>query len=445
MLTPQCVPTYPPGTRRGLLDAYNAMFALVDCNNFFVSCERVRNPQLEGRPVIVLSNNDGCAVALSNEAKALGIKRGDPLFKVKHIVERNGVVALSGDHHFYAAVSHKVMDSLAELDLGLEVYSVDEAYLKLPTELGDLAEFGRYVGQKVRQDTGVPVSIGIASTRTLAKVAARFAKKYPGYLGCCLIDNEQRRLKALGLTDITDVWGIGRRLAPKLRLEGIYSALDFATLPRNTVNKLYGVTGERTWRELNGEPCIGHTKEETAKSIMASRSFEHDIYTLAELEQVICVFAGIIGKKLRRQEGFATEVGVFIGTNRFNTNRPQYYKSAVIPLEEATNFTPHLAGTARQVLRSVWRQGYGYKRAGVFVPKVIPAAAVQRGLFDDPRLADKRKRLMRVADTLSGHNPGSPPVRIAAMGDGLRPFVRSSAPGGEQMPHVGEDSLPFGF
>lgn len=417
------------------------MFALIDCNNFFVSCERVRNPSIERQPVIVLSNNDGCAVALSNEAKALGIKRGDPLFKIKGIVERHRVVTLSGDHRFYSALSRKVMDSLAELDLNLEVYSVDEAYLQLTPELGDPAEFGRYIVHKIRMETGIPVSVGIASTRTLAKVAARFAKKYQGYKGCCLIANEEQRVKALELTDISDVWGIGRRLGPKLRLEGICSALDFASLPRHSVVRLCSMPGERTWRELNGEPCIQHSTDDTSKSIMVSRTFEHDIYSLIELDQAICVFATMIGTKLRRQNCFASELGIFVATNRFRTNTYQYKKSAVKPLEEASNFTPLLASTARQLLRQLWRAGYGFKRAGVFVPKVIPSAAVQRGLFDNPDLTDKRRRLMRVADTLSGRSPGSPPVCIAAMGNGLRPLVRTSAPDARQIPPIGTSAF----
>ncbi|MCM1004715.1 MAG: Y-family DNA polymerase [Prevotella sp.] len=427
------------------------MFALIDCNNFFVSCERVRYPHLEGRPVIVLSNNDGCAVAMSNEAKALGIKRGDPLFKIKDIVNRNKVATLSGDHRFYSAVSQQVMDSLAELDLGLEVYSVDEAFLHIPSELGSPQEFGQYVVQKVRQDTGIPVSVGIAPTRTLAKVAARFAKKYPGYKGCAIIDNEERRLKALQLTDVADVWGIGRRQAPKLRGLGVINALDFAQMERSNIKALFSVTGERTWRELNGEPCIEYTKEETAKSIMASRSFERDIYSLAELEQAVCAFATIIGKKLRRQGGYAAQLGVFLATNRFHTGQPQYSRMEVCQLPVATDYTPDLVAAARQVLRQVFRRGYGYKRAGVSVPKVIPAEAVQRGLFDDPEIEKRHKRLMQVADTLANSNPGAPPIRIAALGSGLGPMLRDGAEDSEAatnpdiLPHVGDRSLPFGF
>lgn len=434
------------------------MFALVDCNNFFVSCERVRDPRLEGRPVIVLSNNDGCAVALSNEAKALGLKRGDPLFKVKDIVEHNGVVTLSGDHRFYSEVSHRVMDTLAELNLGLEVYSIDEAFLTITEALGDPQEFGRYIVTKVRQQTGVPVSIGIASTRTLAKMASHFAKHYRGYRGCCLISEAQRQ-KALELTELSEVWGIGRRLAPRFKVMGLHTALDFASLTRQQVRSLCGVNGEKTWRELHGEPCVDRIHEETAKSIMASRSFERDIFTLSELEQSVCVFCEVVAKKLRRQHGYATRVGVFIATNRFRTGSTQYTGSREVALPEATDFTPTLMSYARALLNRIYRRGLGYKRAGVYVSKVVPRAAVQPGLFDDPDALAKRKRLMSMADLAAHTRPGTAPIRIAAMGDGLRYIVRRKTPDGQPpsatqspaspqsddiLPHIG-NGLPFGF
>lgn len=425
------------------------MFALIDCNNFFVSCERVRHPELVGRPVVVLSNNDGCVVALSNEVKALGIKRGVPLFKIRGLVERYRIAVLSSDHRFYSAISQKVMDSLRELDLGLEVYSVDEAFIRIPAELGEPQDFGRYVVEKIMLEVGVPVSIGIAPTRTLAKVAAHFAKKYPGYRGCCIIDSEKRRLKALELTDVADVWGIGRRLAPKLKSIGVTTALDFAMLDRQQVASGFGINGERTWRELNGETCVEYSGDSTAKSIMVSRSFERDIFSLAELEQAVCAFSTIIGKKLRRQHGYATQIGVFIATNRFHTNQPQYTRSVACELPEATDYTPHLVSAARELLGQIYRRGYGYKRAGVMVPKVMPSAAIQRGLFDDPELSARHKRLMQVADTLANSNPGAPPVRIAALGNGLAPLLRNGADtdhkSSDILPHTGENSLPFGF
>lgn len=402
------------------------LYALIDCNNFFVSCERVRNPGLEGRPVIVLSNNDGCIVALSNEAKLLGLSRGVPLFKVAPLVSRHNVAVLSGDHACYSALSAKVMDSLRSLDLPLEIYSVDEAFLTIPDELGDPQDFGRYIVAKVKEDTGIPVSIGIAHTRTLAKVAARFAKKYAGYKGCCIIDNNDKRLKALELTAPVDIWGIGRRLAPKLALAGVANALQFALMSKSRVRQIAGLPAEKTWRELNGESCVDKAaKDKNAKSIMASRSFERDIFTFAELQQAICVFAGIVSRKMRRQGSYATEVGVFIATNRFHTSSPQYTASRSFPLQEASNFTPTIAQAACTALRAIYKRGYGYKRAGVYINRILPEAAIQPGLFDDTKAIEKRRRLMQLTDRLNA-GARTPALKLAAAGDGLISLTRSA-------------------
>lgn len=404
---------------------FAAVFALIDCNNFFVSCERVRHPELEGRPVIVLSNNDGCAVAMSNEAKALGIKRGSPLFKIQQEVRRHGVAVLSGDHYYYNRISALVMESLGTLDLPLDIYSIDEAFLHLPPDMGEPAEFGRYIVHKIRLETGIPVSIGIAHTRTLAKVAARFAKKYDGYRGCCLIDTEEKRIKALSLTDISDVWGLGRRHAPRLRELGLRTALDFAGMPLHKVRALLHLPGERTWRELRGEACIEHaTKDNDAKSIMSSRSFEHNIYTLGELRQALCTFAGTVCRKLRRQQGHAADIGVFIATNRFDTRSPQYSDFTSCALPEPTDFTPAIASEGIRLLDTIFRPGYGYKRAGLIISRIVPRGGLQPSLFEDTAQRDKRERLMRVADALNAASAGNPAIRMAAMGDGLRSLTR---------------------
>jgi len=391
-----------------------------------VSCERIRYPELERRPAIVLSNNDGCVVALSNEAKALGIRRGVPFFKIRGLVESRGVAVLSGSHGYYSECSRRVMRSLAELDAGLEVYSVDEAFLHLPDDLGDPDGFGRYIAGKVWTDARIPVSVGIACTKTLAKVAARFAKKYPGYHGACLIDNESKWLKALSLTPVGDVWGIGRRLSRMLRLEGINTALDFAMLGHDDVRRLVNLTGERTWRELRGEACMSNlADDEEGKSVMSSRSFERDIYSLNELRQAMCAFADIIGRKLRGNNGYAVEIEVFIATNPFRSESSQYRNSASMHLPEPINFTPSLAKAACQLLDKIYRSGYGYKRAGLVVKRIVPASGVQPGLFDDVSLIEKRRRLMNVTDALNTSLSDSGGIHIAAMGDGLAGLVRS--------------------
>lgn len=400
------------------------MYALIDCNNFFVSCERRRRPELAGRPVIVLSNNDGCAVALSNEAKALGLRRGDPLFKIQDTVRRAGVAVISGDHHFYHACSRQVMAVLRTFELPLEVYSIDEAFLHIPPDLGDPQGFGRYVARTVMASCSIPVGIGVAPTKTLAKVAARFAKKHPGYMGCCLIGTEAQRLKALELTEAADVWGIGRRLAPKLALMGVRTAAQYAALPQARVRSLFGVNGERVWLELCGEACVDPVSDEANKTILSSRSFERDVYTFAELRQALCVFADIAGEKLRSQRSYAAELGVFIATNRFHTRQPQYSNTAQAPLPSPTSYTPALAAMAQRLLERIFRPGYGYKRAGIMVPRIVPGAAMQPSLFEDPAERERHARLMRAVDALNAQAAGTPAVRIAAMGDGLTNLVR---------------------
>ncbi len=404
------------------------MYALIDCNNFFVSCERIRHPELLARPVVVLSNNDGCVVAMSDEAKALGIKRGIPLFKIRGIVERGRVAVLHGSHSYYSHISKMVMESLRSLELHTEVYSVDEAFLEIPDQTGEPAEFGRYIVGKVKSDVGIPVSVGMASTRTLAKLAARFAKKYPGYGGCCLIDTDEKRLKALTLTPVADIWGIGRRHSPLLAERGISTALQFASLPLSRVRAMLHLPGERTWRELNGEACIDRgTKDDDAKSILSSRTFERDIYTLGELKQALCVFAGTICRKLRRQGGYAAELCVFLRTNRFHTSSPQYSNHISCRLADPTNYTPDIAAEGIRLLETIYRKGYGYKQAGMSVSRIIPRDALQPSLFDEPDdKPEKQQRLMKVADALNASSDGLPSIRMAAMGDGLRSLTRGS-------------------
>ncbi len=400
------------------------LYLLIDCNNFFVSCERLRHRELLHRPVVVLSNNDGCIVAMSNEAKALGLRRGAPLFQMRDLIREQNVAVLSGDHEFYSACSRKVMHVLRRIDPELEVYSVDEAFLHLPAEIGDLAEFGRYIARHVMEKTGIPVSVGIAPTKTLCKIAAGFAKKYPGYRGACVIDNELRRQKALELTRIEDVWGVGRRLSRSFRFQGINTAADFVRLERSRVVKLSGVTGERTWHELRGMSCIENHREATNKSIMSSRTLEREVYTLQELREIICAFIDTISRKLREQQTYALDLEVFIATNRFRTGQLPYTPSASQTLPEATNYTPALAETADLLLKKIFRPGYGYKRAGVCVHNILHKSALQPGLFDDPEQRNKRERLMQVADKLNRTLRGHTALSIAAKGDGLKQHLK---------------------
>lgn len=392
------------------------MIGLIDCNNFFVSCERVFDPSLLDRPVIVLSNNDGCAVAISNEAKALGIKRGVPYYQIKSIVERNNIAILSGNLRLYGDMSSRVMATLSSIVPEIEIYSIDEAFLDMSGwELGQLPEIGRQIVERVRRNTGIPTSLGIAPTKTLAKIASHFAKKYPGYKGACVINTNAKIEKALELTDINDVWGIGRKLNKKLREYGIFTAGDFARLPFERVKRLVNITGERTWRELNGEPCIDmETIAPEKKQICTSRSFSKALTDIDSLANAVSSFTSIASRKLREQRSCAVSISVFIHTNAYRTDLEQYFKSTHIKLDEPTNDTLTLTSTAINALKSIYRKGYAYKKAGVIITEVVDAGQVQPGLFVPPEERAKRRRLMRVIDSINYSTTATDMVHTAS-------------------------------
>lgn len=392
------------------------MFGLIDCNNFFVSCERVFNPALSGRPVVVASNNDGCAVALSNEAKSLGLKRGMPLFKVRELLRRNNVITLSGNHRLYGDLSARVMATIESVVPDIEVYSIDEAFISFPdADITATEATAREIVRRVRRNVGIPTSLGVAPTKTLAKVAARFAKKYPGYRAVCLIDNETRRRKALELIEIDEIWGIGRRLASRLRQVGIRKAIDFADLTREEAGRLVNVIGMRTWEELNGVACVERDPEyQVRKQICTTRTFTPSVTGLPELEEAISGFMTIASRKLRRQESAAKGVSVFIQTNTYRTDIEQYYNSAYSPLEEPTNDQMTLIGMSVKLLRSIYRRGLLYRRAGVYITETVPLEGVQPGLFVSPEEREKRRRLNVLVDRLNSNPMYFDKLRIAS-------------------------------
>lgn len=392
------------------------MVGLIDCNNFFVSCERVFNPGLMRKPVIVLSNNDGCAVALSEEAKALGIKRGDPYFKIRHICDSNLVTVYSGNHKLYSDMSSRVMATLASLTSNIEVYSVDEAFFDLGNMTdGHIEDKGRFIVKKIRRDTGIPTSMGIAHTKTLAKIAARFAKRYHGYRCVCLIDDDNKRRKALSLTPIENVWGIGRKLGKKLPATGVMTALDFADIPYSTIHKEFNITTERTWRELNGEPCVDMTPEETEKKqICCSRSFGEMIKTLDGLTKAIATFTTIAARKLRKQNSCASAISVFIQSNRFRNDMEQYSNSAIRIMEESTADTSMLLNAAIKALESIFRHGISYKRAGVILSGIVNDTLVQPSLFISQDKRERRNNLMKIIDTINASSATHDTIHIAS-------------------------------
>jgi DNA polymerase V len=396
------------------------MYALVDANNFFCSCERVFDSSLEGKPVIVLSNNDGCAIARSNEAKELGIKMGANFFQIENVVKQHNVQVFSTNFVLYADMSLRIKGLLANFCPVVEDYSIDEAFLDFSGfELTDLHAHCLDLVQTVKQGTGIPVSVGVANSKTLAKVANKFAKKYKGYQNVCIIDTEEKRVKALQNTEIGDVWGIGRRHTKRLMAMGVMTAYDFTQLTRAWVRKNMTVTGERTWLELHGTPCIEIEYETKDKqTIMVSRSFGAMIDDLPSLCEAVSNYAFMAAAKVRQQKCCSASILVFIDTNRFREDLPQYSRHIIINMPVASNSSMEIISYALDGLRTIYRPGFKYKKAGVMLMNICPQRAVQRNLFDTLD-RDKQARLMKVIDATNDRY-GRNTLKLAVMGDGKK-------------------------
>lgn len=395
------------------------VFALADCNNFFVSCERVFRPDLRQRPVVVLSNNDGCVVARSNESKALGIKMGEPYFRLKGLLEKKGVEVFSSNYQLYGDMSRRVMSLLSGYTPKLDIYSIDEAFLDV-SGMGtsdDLLRLGRRIVREVGKGTGIPLSIGMAPTRTLAKVASKFAKSYPGYQGCCLIDSEEKRGKALRLFPIGDVWGIGRRLVRKLEDKGVHTAWDFCQKSELWVSNQFNITTVKTWRELQGESCLSADEQPYKKSICTSRSFpDTGISEHAVLEESLADFAASCARKLREQNTLCRQVTIFAYTSRFREDLAKDYIQLNISLPVPTDNDAEIVGYALSALRSQYREGkYFYKKAGVIVWDICPKKVVQTDVFDTIDRA-RQRQLARTVDEINRRN-GSGTLRLSVQGD----------------------------
>ena len=397
------------------------MFGLCDCNNFFVSCERAFNPSLLGRPVVVLSNNDGCVVSRSNEAKALGIKMGEPIFRLKELVERENVAVFSSNYILYGDLSARIMSILREALPSTEVYSIDEAFLDMRgIPLKDLHPLGIELSRKILKYTGIPVSIGISRTKTLAKIASKLCKRYPKLNGCCLMHREEDIEKVLGRFEIGDVWGIGRKHLKFLQAYGINSALDFIRMSPNIVRKEFTITGLKTWKELRGESCITFEEQASERSqICVSRSFSTELSTFDDLHQSIANFTATAAGKLRRQRSICGEVMVFLLTNIHKEEAPQYFTNLPVVLPFATDSTLEILKSAVFALRKIYREGYGYKKAGVVLGRIAPKCTMQPSLFSTSDIA-KEKRLMQVMDSLN-NTYGNKALVVASQGfDGIK-------------------------
>ncbi len=389
------------------------MVGLCDCNNFFVSCQRLFQPDLDGRPVAVLSGNDGCVIARSNEVKALGIKMGVPLFQVRKIVEQHDVKLFSANHRLYSDISQRVMATLRQLTPAIEIYSVDEAFIDFSHfDISTLKERGEALSRRVRQNTGIPVSIGIAPTKTLAKIASKLCKEYPKLNGCCVMHRAEDIEKVLKKLPIEDVWGIGRNSAKKLHTAGVQTAYQFSQMPKSWVHKELHITGLRIWRELRGE--VAHPFDitiEASQSISIGRSFSKDIASYEELQSIVAQFASSVANKLRAQGSCVTNITTYLNTNRHRSDLPQHFDSDVHRFDTPTDFTLEIAAAATSSLRKIYKDGYGYKKAGVICSGLMPKAQVQCSLFDSQNRT-KHNRLMSAMDKINAHF-GNKSVQLA--------------------------------
>lgn len=401
-------------------------YALVDCNNFFVSCERAFQPELEGKPVVVLSNNDGCVVARSNESKAMGIKMGTPFFKIRDKVESGNLIVRSSNYSLYGDLSSRVMSILAAAVPKIEIYSIDEAYLCVDgIDKKKLEVLCPELVRRIRKWVGIPVSIGIASTKTLAKVANHFAKKYPGYRGVCRIVTEEQRVKALKLTPIGDVWGIGRRVAPRLLAMGLTTAFDYVSMPQDWVYKNLGLGGLRVWNELNGKESVEEERDEARQSICTSRSFAETITDIQELSARVSDFAAKCAEKLRHDGTAAYCINTFLYTNRFREDQPQDFPDATIRLDMPASSTQEVVSAALKALKLIWKPGFEYKKAGVVVFDIVNRDERQLTLFEtDSAKKEKQDVLSQVMDNVNVSS-GQNVLRVATQrpghyADGIR-------------------------
>lgn len=391
----------PPSTTPNL-------FALVDCNNFYASCERVFDPSLARAPVVVLSNNDGCVIARSAEAKALGVEMGEPAFKREGWFRAKGVRVFSSNYALYGDMSRRVMDTLSRFAPRMEVYSIDEAFLHLAPEPGrDLTAIARGIAATVRRWTGIPVSIGIGATKTLAKVANRTAKKHPACGGVLDLAAHPDPDAVLDAVDAADVWGVGRKYAAMLRRHGVTTARALRDCPDAWVRKRMTIQGLMTVRELRGQSCIPlEDAPPPKKSILTSRCFGRPVTTWGEMAEAVAAYTARAAEKLRRQHSVCASLMVFLLTNPHKADEPQYSNSRTVALPVSTAHTPTLLRTARGILETIYRPGYSYKKAGVMLAGLERTDARQLSLLTlppDPAVAEdpRGEDLMRALDAVN--------------------------------------------
>ena len=392
------------------------MYGIADLDNCYVSCERVFRPDLKGKPVVVLSNNDGCVVARSNEAKALGVKEGTPYFQLAQQFPNQKIAVFSSNYELYGELTGRVVSIIRKETPAYFRYSIDECFLYLDgIALDQLQQWGERLHKRVKREVGMPISIGLAPTKTLAKIASKLAKKYEVYHHCCMIDNDYKREKALEWCPIEDVWGIGRRYAVKLQALGCRTALDFAKHHKDWVRQTFNnINMVRTWQELNGEDAVPNEELAKKKSICTSRSFNGMISDMDTLRTHVSNYAARCAEKLRQQKTVASIVGVFVNTNTFREDLAQYWNFQETRLVTPTSSTIPIVKAACDVLQGIYRPGYQYKKAGVIVMGIDPDSPIQQDLFDvNAEQIEKMRRLDEVVDRINRMH-GSETIVIGA-------------------------------
>lgn len=402
--------------------------ALVDCNNFYVSCERMFNPRLEGKPVVVLSNNDGCAVARSNEVKALGIKMGEPWFKMEKIAKQHGIIAYSSNYSLYGDLSARVMSTLSSFSPRQEIYSIDECFLDLNGfDPQTLMEYGQKIRQAVKRNVGIPVCVGIADSKTLAKLANHCAKKgFAGANGVCDFGqmDEKERSTLFASIPVCEIWGVGPRIAEKLLGMHIMTVEDLRRADQEYIRQQFSIVLERTVRELNGVSCIELEEAGTPRQqIMVSRSFGSMVTSFEDLSESVANFTTRAAEKLRKDGSVASSLCVYIRTNPFKEDDPQYQRSMIVPLSRPSDNTMKLVNAALTGLKVIYRTGYRYKKSGVLLMGLQAKGSVQATLFDNPEMQIRSDNRMRVMDAIN-RKMGKDSVTIAATGTKQRWSMR---------------------
>jgi len=394
--------------------------ALVDCNNFYASCERVFNPNLEGKPVVVLSNNDGCAVARSNEVKALGIKMGEPWFKMEKLAKQHGIIALSSNYTLYGDMSARVMSILSNFSPQQEIYSIDECFLDLSGFAHlSLVDYGQCIRETVKQNTGIPVCVGIAETKTLAKLANHCAKKgFAGKDGVCdfgLLSHVERSTLFSSIS-VGEIWGVGRKHTEKLLTLGIHTVEDLRTADQERIRKHFSVVLARTVQELNDISCIELEEAGVPRQqIMVSRSFGAKVSSLSELSESVAQYATLAAEKLRHDCSVASSLCVFVRTAPFREDEKQYHNSVIVPISNPSDNTSRLIGAALSGLKQIYLDGFRYKKTGVLLMALQPKATMQHDLFADADYQMKSDSLMQVMDAIN-HKMGKGSLSTGASG-----------------------------